>query len=147
MTNQEKYKQLLEEHRWLTKSIWDKINSAVTANGILFAALNLIEVQGSKNNFIIHKIGLSVAGVLITLFFWLALNLDLKHRQNNLQSIYQIQKVSDDLSINLIDAHYIIRLVKFEFEFDTTKTVKFATGILLILWLVLILFILIENKN
>ncbi len=126
--------QLLEEYRWITKLIWDKINMVAVANGILFAGLNLLEAQG-VDKFIFHKISLSLAGIIVTLFFWSALSLDIKHRKNNLEKISQIQKD------NPIDD--IIRLGKLDLGEFYTK-VKYAVVVLVLAWSVLILIILIR---
>jgi len=33
-----KYQQILEEHRWITNLIWNKIHALIVVNGILFSA-------------------------------------------------------------------------------------------------------------
>lgn len=133
MASQTEYDKLLEEHRWITKLIWDKINMVAVANGILFAGLNLLEKERGADNFLYHKLSLSLAAILVTLFFWSALSLDIKHRKNNLQKISQIQK--DD---HIDD---IIRLGKFDLG-DFYVNVKYAIIILVLAWSVFILVIL-----
>lgn len=61
-----KYHQILEEHRWITNLIWNKIHALIIVNGILFSAFNLLVIADTNSNFGIQKISLTIVGFLIT---------------------------------------------------------------------------------
>ena len=132
--NQLKYTQMLEEHRWITNLIWNKIHTLIIVNGILFSAFNLLALQGLKGDYYVQKISISIVGVFITIIWFFTLNHSIKYKQNYRNQIITIQNDYPNLSINFLDDYK-----SWKDTFGTDNITKISSFGLIILWLILIL--------
>lgn len=132
--NQLKYTQMLEEHRWITNLIWNKIHALIIVNGILFSAFNLLALQGLKGDYYVQKISISIVGVFITIIWFFTLNHSIKYKQNYRNQIFTIQNYYPNLSINFLDDHK-----SWKDTFGTDNITKISSFGLIFLWLILIL--------
>ena len=128
-----KYHQILEEHRWITNLIWNKIHALIVVNGILFSAFNLLVIADSNSNFILQKASLIIVGFLICIFWFFIL----EHSINYRNQILKIQKNHPDFSIHFIDDHH-----SWKGKIGTNSAARFSTGGVSLLWLILLIFFL-----
>ena len=129
-----KYHQILEEHRWITNLIWNKIHALIVVNGILFSAFNLLVIADQKSNFIIQKASLIIVGFLISIFGFFILEHSINFKENYRNQIFKIQQDYPDFSINYIDVHHSWRGI-----FGTNVAARISTIGLSVLWLILLI--------
>ena len=129
-----KYHQILEEHRWITNLIWNKIHALIIVNGILFSAFNLLVIANPNSNFVIQKASLTIVGFLISIFGFFILEHSINFKENYRNQIFKIQQDYPDFSINFIDVHHSWRGI-----FGTNVAARISTIVLSVLWLVLLI--------
>lgn len=128
-----KFHQILEEHRWVTNLIWNKIYALIIVNGILFSAFNLLVIADSKSDFLIQKVSLIIVGFLISIFWLFVLNHSIIYKENYRDRIFQIQQDYPEFSINFIDEHHSWRGM-----FGINNVSKISAVGVSVLWLVLL---------
>lgn len=128
-----KFHKILEEHRWITTLIWNKIHTLILVNGILFSAFNLLVIADLKSDYFIQKSSLSIVGFVISIFWFFTLNHSLIYKENYRNQIFQIQLDYPELSINFIDEHN-----NWGGIFGTNGVAKISTISLSILWLIIL---------
>ena len=128
-----KYQQILEEHRWITNLIWNKIHALIVVNGILFSAFNILLITNSNSEFFVQKASLSIVGLLISIFWFFILDHSIIYKENYRNQIFQIQDQFPEISINFIDDHDSWGGI-----FGTNIVAKISTIGLSILWVVLL---------
>lgn len=102
---QQKFRLLLEEHRWTTNLIWNKINVFIIANGLLFSTFNLLDMNGIAETFHAQKISLIAVGLFLSVVWFFVLGHSINSKNCYKNQILDIQHDYPDLSINFIDHH------------------------------------------
>lgn len=102
---QQKFRLLLDEHRWTTNLIWNKINVFIIANGLLFSTFNLLDMNGVAEIFHAQKISLIAVGLFLSVVWFFVLDHSINSKDCYKNQILDIQHDYPDLSINFIDHH------------------------------------------
>ena len=131
---QQKFHQILEEHRWITNLIWNKIHALIIVNGILFSAFNLLVIADSNSNFIMQKASLIIIGFLISVFWFFILKHSITFKDNYRRQIFKMQQDHPEFSIDFIDDHHYWSRI-----FGTNVVAKISTIGISVAWLVLLI--------